>query len=100
MDQIIDWNHVYLLAWYDETGRGYLTTWDGDLPYVNVVVTGARPITMPLWAAEVPPGAGIMLVPPDRDTTREERLAFARESGGYLALGWYIAEGFSRPSSS
>lgn len=92
----IDWDHVYLLAWYDQTGKSYLTTWDGDLPYVHVVVTGLGGRHMPLWkSSDVPSGAQLHLVPDDVTDFRQQ-IEYANKMGGYLALGWYIEEGFKR----
>lgn len=95
MPRQIDWNHVYILGWWDETGRHYLTSWDGDCPYVNVVVVGATGGKVPVWAFPVKSGLELVEVPEDK-VTREDQLAYARERGGYLALAWYIEEGFER----
>lgn len=84
----LDFNHVYILAWYDWNGRGYLTTWDGDLPYVTAVITGVTGLTMPFWDAPVPPSAELHAIPEGRDADE-----YAREIGGYRVLAWYIADG-------
>jgi len=94
----IDWEHVYLLAWWDEKGKSYLTTWDWNRPYVHVVVTGLDGWHMPLWKhPDVPSGAQLHLVP-DEVSNFQHRLEYAALRGGYLALGWYIEEGFERES--
>ncbi len=86
----VDWDHVYLLAWYDRDRQGYLTTWDGDLPYIHVVITGlsdghAHRHGMPLWKAPVPPGAELVQVPEGRDPHE-----YAAELGGFYAMGWHM----------
>ena len=53
-ERIIDWNHVYLLAWYGPDGRPYLTTWSGDLPYITVVVTGPDDAMGTIYQQEEP----------------------------------------------
>ena len=95
-DKFIDWRHVYLLGWYDETGKGYLSTWDGDLPYVHVVVTSLAGRPMPLWRGAVPRGAEMHLVP-DEVADLRQRVAYATKMGGYYALAWYLEDGFERP---
>lgn len=88
----VDWDHVYLLGWYDHEGRDYLTSWDGDLPYVNVVVLGVLPETgMPLWNASVPEGAMVEEIPEGVDPHE-----YAKEKGGYYAFGWLFADGVER----
>lgn len=87
----IDWDHVYLLGWYGHDGKPYLTTWDGNLPYVNVVVTGCDHFNMPMWKAPVPKGAELHAIPEDKNPQE-----YAIEINGYHALGWYIADGFQR----
>ncbi len=89
---IIDWAHLYLLAWWGEDGRSFLSTWDGDLPEVYVVVTGLGGRSMPLWNSPIPSGAEPHLVPEGFD--HEKRLAYAAEKGGLLALAWYIEAGY------
>lgn len=93
-ERIVDWDHVYLLGWYDETGRSYLSTWDGDHPYVYVVVTHLGGRQMPLWKAPVPRGAELQLVPDMKE--HQERVAYATSKGGFLAIAWYIEDGFQR----
>lgn len=84
-DQALDWNNTYLLGWYDENGRSFLTTWSGDLPMIQVVVTGCNGINMPLWNAQVPKGAKLHPVPHDT-----EPRDYARKLGGYHAFGWRV----------
>jgi hypothetical protein len=87
----LDWNHLYLLGWYDRDGRSNLTTWHGDYPMLTVVVTGVNGLTLPLWDAPVPPNARFEVT-----ADLEGALAKARSEGGYAAIGWYIEEGFER----
>lgn len=81
----LDWSEHYLLGWYDRSGRAYLTTWDGDLPVVHVVVTGCAESRIPLWSAKVPPGARLEPVPEGQDPHE-----YAAELGGYHAIGWRV----------
>lgn len=84
-DQDPTWANTYLLGWYDK-GRGYLTTWDGDLPMVNVVVTGFNAtLGPPMWNAPVPEGAQLHRIPDD--FTPE---AYAQKLGGVHAFGWRV----------
>lgn len=87
----VDWDHVYLLGWYDRERRSYLTTWDGDLPMVNVVVLGLPSHRMPMWDAPVPPQAELRRVPDDQDPHE-----YAASLGGYHAFGWLVADGVKR----
>lgn len=84
-DQAPTFENTYLLAWYDREGRSYLTTWQGDLPIVHVVVTGCNGMNMPLWDAPVPKGAQLHRVPEGRDPQE-----YAREIGGNHAFGWRV----------
>lgn len=88
-----NWSQLYLLGWYDQAGKSYLSTWDGDRPMVSVVVYGANNLTMPLWDADVRPNMRFEVVPAGEDPQE-----YARQKGGLHAFGWYIAEGFKRRS--
>ncbi|MBA7593193.1 hypothetical protein ES703_00110 [subsurface metagenome] len=105
-ERIIDWNHIYLLAWYGPDGRPYLTTWSGDLPYITVVVTGpdVQKWGPPLWdaPANCKPNPywfpshhfseyQLHEVKPDEDPTEK-----ARQLGGVKAMGWYFEKPFER----
>ncbi len=92
-DQTPTWENTYLLAWYDRTGRSYLTTWDGNLPIVHVVVTGCNGMNMPLWNAPVPEGAQLHRVPDDMDPQE-----YARKLGGFYAFGWRVPVKRKEPS--
>jgi hypothetical protein len=85
----LDWDHVYLLGWFQH-GRAYLTTYAGYRPKVTVVVRtpGCSP---PMWAARVPAGCELVPVPPETDAS-----VLARQLGGVVAFGWYLAEGMVR----
>jgi hypothetical protein len=87
----IDWEHIYLLGWYDWSGRAYLTSWDGDHPVYDFVITGpsSPPKDIPMWDAPV-----------DRETYKlyrippgEEPGSYAKRLGGYHVIGWYFEEG-------
>lgn len=84
----IDWEHFYVLGWYDSDGRAYLSTWNGDLPIFEAVVTGGDP---PLWKAPVPPRRKIHAVPLEVSATE-----YATSIGGVRVIGWYIEKGFER----
>lgn len=83
--EALDWSGVYLLAWYDSGGYGYLTTWEGSLTVHNFVVTGCPGGNVPLWDAPVPGSAQVYDVPSGKDPQE-----FAREMGGYHAIGWKV----------
>ena len=97
--ETLDWDHVYLLGWYDENCRSYLTTWDGDLPMVGVIVTGCEPTRMPLWSAPVPTSAKLHPVPSHLENLREIVL-HAWAMNGYYAFGWKTEEAFERKPRS
>lgn len=88
----VDWDHVYLLGWYGEDGRACLTTWDGDLPMIDVVVLGIRAYRVPAWDAEVPRGATVVGIPDGVESPTDH----ARELGGIHAFGWHVAEPIKR----
>ncbi len=83
----IDWDHVYLLGWYDQAGRSYLTSWDGPSDYVHVVVKTAQ--SPPMWSAPVPPGAELAAMP-EHLTTLTDRVQYATSIGGVYAFGWLM----------
>ena len=87
----LTWDHIYLLGWIDHEGQSYLTTWEGNLPRLEVIVYGVNGLNMPLWDASVPPGARLEAVPEGKDGLGEARL-----HGGLLALAWYVAERITR----
>ena len=88
-----DWQHIYLLGWEDHAGQSYLSTWSGDLPWVEVVVHNTQ--LVPLWNAPVPPSARLESIPEGEDG-RE----YAQRVGGFFAFGWYVKEGVSRRCSN
>lgn len=77
------WEHVYLLGWYDRSGRPYLTSWGGDMPVYDYVVVGCSPMRMPMWDAQVPENAKVYSIPVGK--TAQD---YAKEMGGYHAIGW------------
>ncbi len=89
----LTWNHIYILGWIDHEGQSYLTTWEGDLPRLDVIIYGVNGFNIPLWDACVPSGARLEAVPEGEDGQ-----AWARSHGGLLALAWYVAEGITRKS--
>lgn len=106
----LDWNHVYLLAWYDDNDNPYLTTWmDTDETienYIHVVVVGPEVHKWgpPIWGAPAtakPNNFGIPSFPVEEFTLygvkpEEDWKQKARELGGVRALGWYFEKGFER----
>lgn len=94
-EQILDWNHVYLLGWYDKTGRAYLSTWMGDRPMVHVIVKNHHSFGPPLWRAPAPARCTLEGFPEDV-TTLEDRVTYATAHGGSYAFGWYYDEPFER----
>lgn len=87
----VTWDHVYILGWYSENGRANLTSWDGDAPIIDVMITGLHGRRVPVWSSEVPRGAELTRVP-DGASPQE----YARESGGLYAFGWHLAEPIER----
>lgn len=83
----LTWDNVYLLGWHDAMGKAFLTTWhdDGTMTMVNVVITGASPMSMPMWNAPVPMGAKVHRVPDDVDPKE-----WAKKLGGFHAFGWRV----------
>ena len=86
-----DWNHIQLFGWYDREGVAYLIPLEPHGPTIGVVVTGVKEAEMPLLDIRVPSGAGLHLIPIDRNPYQ-----YARELGGFYAVGFYIKEGFER----
>jgi hypothetical protein len=92
MEMIIDWDHVYLLGWRTSDGRSHLSTWIGDLPWVNVIVFDTD--CPPMWNAPVK-NATVELMP-SQYKTLEEQVKHATERGGLCAFGWYVEKGIDR----
>lgn len=90
----VDWDHVCILGWYGRDGRAHLTSWEGDLPIIDVVVTGTGPC-VPCGSAPVPPGAGVHPVPAGKDPKE-----LALELGGLHAIGWIIEKGVRRVTAA
>jgi len=109
-ERIIDWNQVYLLAWYGPDGKPYLTTWrDSEYTktrYINVVVIGpdVQKWGPPIWDAPAnckPNKYGF----PSHNYTEfqlhevkegEDAQKKARELGGVRAIGWCFEVPFER----
>jgi len=90
----LSWNHIYLLAWWDANGRPLMTTWEGDLPKVFVVVTNARRCGPPLWDAPVDGAQLVCFVP--KELPLDKKITYAADREGFLALGWYVESGIIR----
>jgi hypothetical protein len=84
----IDWDHVYLLGWYDWNRKAYLTSWDGNFPMVNVIVTGGTPV---MWRGYVKNGLKLHEIPEGIDPHKQAMLM-----NGLFAFGWYIKDGIDR----
>lgn len=109
-ERVIDWNHVYLLGWYDHDGKPYLTTWrDTEKTknnYITVVVTGPDVLQYgpPIWNAPAnckPNKYGFPSHPVEEYQLHEVKVGEdadekAHQLGGVKAIGWYIEEGFER----
>ncbi len=87
----IDWNHVELLGWYDYAGTSRSMLIESNRPMVKVVVIGVKGEDIPFLNAPVLNGAKLHLIPEDRNP-----FGYAKEIGGFYALGFYIEEGFER----
>jgi len=85
----LDWDHTYLLGWYDHSDRAYLTSWDNrgsNLEEIYVIVYGnVNGFNFPLWDAPVPNGATVFEVPKNKN-----HFDLARETGGFCAIAWRI----------
>lgn len=90
----LHWDHVFLLGWYDETGKAYLSSWMGNAPMVHVVVTGVNSTRFPLWKAPIPPNA--QLHPMPKDLTPYEFVSHATSMNGYYAFGFYMEDVIDR----
>lgn len=88
----LSWDRLYLLGWYDHSGRPHLTTWGGDRPLIHVVVHGVNGFNFPLWDAPVPSRARVEPLPQDWQGT------YDTFDGGYIAIGWLLEEPFVRRS--
>lgn len=86
---IIDWDHVYLVGYYDKSGNPILTTWISTKPRIDVVVTGCDEV--PLWRAPIPTGCKIHEIPAGRDPGE-----YAKSIGGLYAFGWYEKDEITR----
>lgn len=86
--QEFDWNHVYLLGWYDSKGTSYLSTWIGAIDNrVEVVVVGFDSAHgPPLWNAPVPNDCVLLAIPISTHSF-DERIAYATSVGGVYAFG-------------
>ena len=103
----LDWNHFYILGWYDSNRKPYLTTWDGKAPIITAVITGPKVQTHgpPIWdSPEVWKGYGLAY---EKYTIHELPCEVGAEIiedpyhaaellGGVVAFGWYIQKGFTR----
>lgn len=90
---ILDWNHVYLLGWNDETGKSHLSSWTGDQKVHDFVVIGATDGRPPLWG-QMPNNPETRLEAMPEGLSHEQQLAHAKARGGLRAFGWYYEEGF------
>ncbi len=88
-----DWSHIQLLGWYDHRGRAYLIPLQDSRPTVKMVITGVKEADMPLLDMPVPKGATLHPIPEDRNPYE-----YAKEMGGFYAVGFYVEEGFERSS--
>lgn len=83
----VNWDTVYILGSYDKyTGKAYLTSWDGDLPTINVVITNCGQNNVPFWNNPVPDGSEIHPVPEGKNWE-----SYAKELGGIRAFGWSMS---------
>ena len=95
-----NWEHIYLLGWYGEDGKPYLTTWEGSAPLVDVVVSGRfREDTCwgpPLWDAYAPERLSLEVIPEGV----ADKKSYARSRGGLYAFGWYFPDPIARRGPS
>lgn len=96
---VIDWDHIYILAWYDHDGKGYLSSWQGDYPKVYVLVEGLRSgplgfVQMPMWNAPVPEGVTLREI--DQELPFQDMLGVSRDRDALLALAWVMPEVIDR----
>ena len=90
----LDWDHTYILGWYDHSNRAYLSSWDnrGNLEEIRVIVYGnVNSFNFPLWDTTVPNGVTVFKVPQNKN-----QFDLARETGGYYAIAWNIPDSIKR----
>ncbi len=98
-EEALNWDHTYLLGWYDREEKSYLSSWDGDNPRVDCVVVGYNHgYGPPIWHAPVPPRCVAFKMPADLVTTKD-KVAYATRLGGVYAFGWYITQPIQRVRS-
>lgn len=85
----VDWDHLYILGWTRKDGSKALTSWNGDLPIVDAVMTGSDDV--PAWRAAAPEGSELHPVPEGRVPAE-----VAAELGGIHVFGWLVEEGIER----
>ncbi len=78
----MDMRDFYILGWYDQNGRSYLSTWEGP-PVSYAVLTGVSPLKIAVWGRLLPQTAKLHEIPADKD-----KFEFAKELGGHVVLGW------------
>lgn len=90
----IDLEHVYLLGWHSADGKKNLTTWQGNRPWIDVVVVGATDNDMKniMWSSSLHKDFQLIKIP-----ALTNKAAFAKMNGGLSAFGWYLDEGVKRP---
>lgn len=81
------------MGWYDHRGRAYLIPLQDTRPTVRVVITGVKESEVPLLDMPVPKGAALHTIPEERNPYE-----YAKELGGFYAVGLYVEEGFERAS--
>lgn len=97
-DQELTWETVCILGWVGSDGHDYMTSWMGDEPVRDFLVTNVPEHKIPIWdAARMPPGGRIFLMP-SHITSPAEKREYARSQGGLYCYGWMRAK--SDPSAS
>ncbi len=61
---------------------------------MKLVVTGVKEAEVPLLDMPAPSGAALHIIPDDRNPYE-----YAKELGGFYAVGFYVEDGFERSSS-
>ena len=83
-----DTARVYLLGYYNKAGKACLTTWDGDLPIIHVIVDAPTEYTMSfcMWGEHKKQRVQLMKYDPAIHTLE----VITAHPTWYRAFGWYL----------
>jgi hypothetical protein len=83
----LNWDHFYMLGFFSADGRANLSTWEGRLELIDVVVVGASDydLALSMWNAPLRHRWDLIAIPKGTDPQ-----TFAQEHGGLHAIGWLL----------